>query len=642
MDMVNNVYGLNFDLREIKEDMTVSTYIDSIEKYTKSIDDKQKGFAEVVARNLFTKANKINVYSARCGMGKSVIIRAFLKNLIKTCNCWGEFKYSNLDLDGLGAILVTDTIERLEEVENDNDLKKYCYLMKWDKKDIATEERVEFDKQIKEQSKYPILLMTTQKYFRMTDAERKAIYKWNYKGNQAKRQIVIFDERPILTSTTIVNEEYLSKISIALDYVEECEEKEYLIEKFNSIRDELSKLRSDYTENSVTWIKKSRQYLLNEKADKKFFNILEKYVSIEVLEKCKKLKEIYTDGALWVNKKDKNSENTRNIILLKDNLDKFDKEISYHIFDATAKFDMDYIIDKDRFNFVSIDDKKEKKDINIVHIPLSTSQNSLKSAHPENIECINTWINKTFKDNEAFVATYSPKSGIYNKFAKNIKQDLGYFGNIKGSNKFKDKSKMIHIGLNRCSDVVYLYTYILIKNRQENLIDKWNDKDICSEDIKNEIENLLKMEKGYFIDEYMYYIMRSKLLVDLEQNIFRIKCRNFNNTEECKIYMICSKNDFNVGMLKRLADKVGASLKEETPIIFKDAGSINRANKVKGLDNFIKWFDNWDGDLIKASELKKICGVNNEQFKTLKKNESVKSRMAKINTPMRGYYQKIS
>ena len=42
MDMVNNVYGLNFDLREIKEEMTVRTYIDSIKKYTKSIDDKQK------------------------------------------------------------------------------------------------------------------------------------------------------------------------------------------------------------------------------------------------------------------------------------------------------------------------------------------------------------------------------------------------------------------------------------------------------------------------------------------------------------------------------------------------------------------------------------------------------------------------
>ena len=54
----------------------------------------------------------------------------------------------------------------------------------------------------------------------------------------------------------------------------------------------------------------------------------------------------------------------------------------------------------------------------------------------------------------------------------------------------------------------------------------------------------------------------------------------------------------------------------------------------------MKWFDTWNGEEIKAGKIKEICNIDNEQFKTLQKNEAVKDIIATLYSPKKGYYSK--
>ncbi len=54
----------------------------------------------------------------------------------------------------------------------------------------------------------------------------------------------------------------------------------------------------------------------------------------------------------------------------------------------------------------------------------------------------------------------------------------------------------------------------------------------------------------------------------------------------------------------------------------------------------MNWVNQWDGNMIKSSELKNICKVNDEQFKTLKKNRVIKDKLATFTIPKKGYYCK--
>jgi len=52
----------------------------------------------------------------------------------------------------------------------------------------------------------------------------------------------------------------------------------------------------------------------------------------------------------------------------------------------------------------------------------------------------------------------------------------------------------------------------------------------------------------------------------------------------------------------------------------------SRINKVKGYNEFMNWYTNWDGSIIKAREIKVISGINTEdQWKTLRNNKIIQS-----------------
>ena len=216
-------------------DKIVKQYKEKITKYNGAVEDKQVKFAETLTNMVLdkNKTDKVEVVIARCGMGKSVIVNTILDNLVNRAG-FGEAKDK---FTGKGAILITDSLERLEGVNKQ--LKNFCYLMKNDLDIPEIENRMNFQQKIKEQFKYPILLITTQRYFSMSKEERDFMYTWS----KGERNIAFIDEKPILTNEIIVDEKFLSEIKIALHECYEGKEKQYLLDTFTKIYNDLDYIR---------------------------------------------------------------------------------------------------------------------------------------------------------------------------------------------------------------------------------------------------------------------------------------------------------------------------------------------------------------------------------------------------------------
>lgn len=619
---------MNNSIKEFKINRTVRKYKETIP----NVHEKQVKFAEDLTKIVYNDDNfeKVNIYPARCGMGKSVIIKALLDNLVNKYTFIGKVKREDI-LEPYGAIVITDNIDRLKEIKDSKGLQDRCYLFQGvSEEELETNCVKEFKEKVQEQFKYPILLISTQKYFKMSKEERDFMYKWA-KGT---RKVAFVDEKPILTNEDIVDQKFLSEISIALDNCLEGDDKIYLLDTFGKIYADLDYIRKEYSSKYDTmWIKKSKETLLiNTDADKKFFKILENNVSRYIFEKVKILQRIYSEGCLFVNKKDKDQDNTRQFIILNDNSDKFDTDkCKYHILDATAYFDIDYTIDKELFEYIKIDDKKEKSDINIHHIPFSASQKTFKRK-TQAIEATCKWINNTCGD-DVFVSTYGKKKGLFQKFEKQLDtKDVAYYGAIKGKNIWNNKSTMVHVGFNRQSDIVYLLTYLYI-NMKVAKKHKFNWNEESEEKIKEMIDTLLKVhsegsQKGMFEDILMSYIMRSKIVVDAEQNIMRIKCRHFANEDICNVFIIAGKT--YTSYVTRLCERLNAKYMfyDTLPIEFEEYKLENRKSNVEGkketnpqiLKKCLEKIEK--GTIIKMKDIIELSGLNRDQIKECKKSNT--------------------
>lgn len=605
------------DLKEFKIKGAVEEYKNSIP----NISEKQVEFAKGLAKKIFNLEmdEKIEVNYNRCGMGKSTIIKAILNQLVNNYYfpCEDVSRSEQYDTFGYGAIVITDRLERLEEIDSykinkNQGLYDRCYFMKYDKEDEEQQYknyRKEFDEQLSEQYRYPIVLLSTQKYFKMKPSERNMLYKWA----KGERKILICDEKPPIISTEVIDERYLSNIRTELEELPKCEEKMEIIEYWNSFYNYLSNLRDTYTEYDINWIcGTDSDCLISPATDKKFFKMLEELASTKLYDSIVKLKEINKKGCLFISNSDKEQDNSRKFILINDNTDKFDTDkCKSIILDATAYYDIDYTI-SDKYNIFKFDDSKES-DINLHYIKVTTSQKRLKDdiKHVENIA---KYIN-ALGDN-LFVATYGKKSGLFQKFSSLINSnEIAYFGDIKGKNNWNNYSDMAHIGLNRKSNDVYLATYIALTKVDE----KWNKiQDV--DKIHTHITSLLETKKGVFTLEKMRMIMESDLVVDTVQNIMRIKCRHFYNTDICNVFLLCSSSYSAV--VEKIRTVIGANIKEYIPDIFAEAKEQSFTKKDGTKTNnqkFKEWFDSWDGSKVEVREVKSALDIKDKAWEKLKK-----------------------
>ena len=259
--------------------------------------------------------------------------------------------------------------------------------------------------------------------------------------------------------------------------------------------------------------------------------------------------------------------------------------------------------------------------INVVN--LNTSKDKLTQSKEKADPLIKTIIEYIKSQPEHIDTVFTYKS-ISDKFMKDFKY-VNWFGNIKGSNQYREETNICQVGLNRYPDLVYML-YV-------NSIGQINDAELC----------LINRIYG---KETIDSVRCRMILADIEQNLYRCKIRNRDNSEKCTYTLICNVEEHNklfdlysplLQMIKTRYEPLGATINYiETPAQFILLKSKERKAKNK---TTVQKFEEWYGRqpknrTFKRADLISECNLTVSQFKDLKRTNILNN----LSTDKQGLY----
>lgn len=633
-------------------------------------DEKQLQFFkdafEIIISNRDT--SKVTCFSPRCGIGKSTFIHTFMH-----C-CIGDFFFMGRH-EPQGLVVVTDSIKRLEELSNSNknraDVEK-CWgevLEGWgvlenhykefEKNVIVLRSDEPFKEQLIKQHYRPIVLLSTQRYFMLAESTREQLFSFTYNGKPMKRDIVIFDECPQFSETVIINSVNLTKIESALyeGLSDEVKDKEFVIREFKAFKDRLldqmdEKEKISKDSNVTIYWKDERYSSITPNDDLLFKVIVENMESLSkqyngIWKDMLCLKKIAQEGAIFNSVKKKHGNYERCFMMVLDNREYFylGKDKKFFVFDATADIDPRY--DLDYVEVLSGEKYNKPLNMRITNVKMSTSKNVLCKGTKTSIATTNAIIkylkqqlkHGIGKQREILVVVYSD---LLRRFQKDFKS-IGYFGNLKGFNDFKDLYRMAHVGMNRFPNMAYFFIYCG-----------------CHMEVYRELSNMTEEESLQFFDlisknhqkQYEYIIttiMLRCMLADFEQNIFRLAIRNYANTENVHIWTFYNTDD---ALYKELSSMIEDRYKpygtvfeyEDTPEELKIEKVKDRkppnGKKMTNVQKIISWREQLQqGTEYKIQTLLKETGLTDRQFQKAKNNEVLARILECDKTSKKGYYK---
>lgn len=530
----------------------------------------------------------IDVFPLVCGIGKSTYIK---HRLFKALN-------TNERL-----IIVTDRVDRLDDYLSDDILKQYI-LKKRDKLTALNAKNAKTE--LKTLHLKNIVLMTTQRYFNFTLKELQALAK--------SRPIIIFDEQPYFTESRVVNIKTFNDIDSALhsciDNLENQEDKSWLITQWEQLRLKYQEIIKGYeaqnTEGKLELWHSDKDGTVTDNDDK-FLKLIDKYkaelqkYNIDIYKNILTIYQIVTEGATFTSEKKAakvNDEQYNNYFtLLIDNADKLTKTgAKIYVLDGTSDISPDY-----RQPYVNIIDCKEflpsleHLTINIVNI--STSKNRFRKPDKEKyIEAIADYIEVL--QNDGIIFTYKELKPLFDKYFSNV----DYFGNIRGTNKYREYTNFVQVGLNRYPNLIYQNLAYF------NKLSKYTND-----------AYIVKSLKG--IERLRNDTMYNNLLTDIEQNLYRSKIRNHNNKDNVTYTILFNTTTYSelVKLIKQRYCKVGATVNLfNTPdniALFK----IENRQQNTQAKQILDWLSAQPkGRVFKTRDMLQEIGFTQKQFNNIK------------------------
>lgn len=570
-----------------------------------------------------TDTNTIDVFSIPCGIGKSQYIK---------------YKISDCLNDGTGLIVVTDSIDRLNNYVNDDDAGLTQFVQRNKSKiSILTSDTITAE--LKTISYKPVVLLTTQRYFQLTREEIIALTVYN----KSKREKIIFDEKPYISELLRINIATVDKIDIALnqqlDNTVNPDDKQWLVTQWQDFIIRFKALIKEYEELNTNyqlsfWHDKSKLTYISDDDDR-FHSLIEKYrqhlnaMDCTTVKHIQAIEQIIGNGARFISfKKCKATDNGEEINIydnffqvLYENHDKLiNVNAKVFVLDGTADLMPDYDV-----YFVNKVDCTQFKRIypnltiqcidmpNVAKSKLSSKQGkdilklikSYTDSLPETPQCV-----FSFKTIEQELSAYYP--------------EVNHFGNIKGFNKYNQLTNILQIGVLRYPDDAYIdiagYTAL---TQQSNIILK------------------VFTQKGF--EKLRHSIMCRYIAADIEQNLFRSKIRNIDCKEPVTYSIMMNCNDQS-DVISILADRFPRAKIEviATPTIFLKAKNQQRKNKKMSVSQIIiDWLANQQkGTVFKINDMYAALQISRKQFSKAKENNKSLSKIFQnMQIEKRGYYR---
>lgn len=560
-----------------------------------------------------TANNTVTVFPLPCGTGKSEYIRYLISDAL---------------IKGYGLIVITDEIDRLDGYTKSTNEELQTYLEK-NQDRIALLKSETISAEIKTVHKKPIILMSTQRYFSLDLPELKSFTN--------SRKKIVFDEKPYIFEIEKITINKLNMVDTVLkevlDDTVNQSEKETLIECWSSIS---SKLQNELKNNEKLNDSYKRELFF--KLDGNvytniFYKNINNYKSIikkfnpDAIKTIEAVKQLLTEGIITSQKmKYKTSGNKYDnyFTVLKNNIDKLTAvDAKVYILDGTADVSPEYKLSK--INIIDCSEfKRDLSNLTINIVDVNTSKERLTKAGSKTENLIKTLISyiHSLPQNIDTIFTYK---AISSKFVNEFK-NINWFGNIKGTNQYRNINHICQVGLNRYSDL----TYVLYANA----IGQFNDE---NKELINRISDLETIDN----------IRCNLILADLEQNIYRSKIRNTNNKEKCVYTLICNFNEQNnliedykplIEIIKSRYENLGATVNLiDTPTEFKILKIKERNTKNKSsVQKFIDWLNfQPKGKVFKRADLMTELKISKSQFKDIKDSGVLNA----LKTSKQGIYQ---
>lgn len=652
-----------------KSELTWEDFATYLPQY--NFDEKQMEFFKDTFETIISNrdTSKVTCFSQRCGIGKSTFIHTFMHCCIGNCTYNGRNKPQ-------GLVVITDSIKRLEELSNSNkdriEADKYWgeifeewgvdnHYKEFENNVIVLKSDEPFKEQLINQHYRPIVLLSTQRYFMLSDKVREQLFSFTYRGKPMKRDIVIFDESPSFSEIVTIDSNNLTRIEAALynGLSNEVQDKEFVIREYKAFKDRLldqmdekEKLRKD---SNVIIYWKDERYSSITPNDELLFKVISD--NIEPLTKeyncilkdmlC--LQEIAQHGAIFKSVKKKYGKYERSFVVVVDNRNCFylNGDTKFFVFDATAdidpRYDLDYVelIKGEKYNI--------PLKLMITNVKITTSKNVLcrgkKSQAVINIiikYLKEQLIEEKEKWSNILIVVYSE---LLRTFRKEFKQ-VGYFGNLKGFNDFKDLYRMAHVGMNRFPNMAYFFIYCGCH------MEEYRNLQFMKEKESLQFFDSIDKNKNKEYENIITQIMLRCMLADFEQNIFRLAIRNYKNTQNVHIWTFYNVEDkvYNVlsEMLEDRYKPYGAVFEyEDTPEELKIEQIKKRkppkGKKITNAQKIINYCEKKKkGTIFKVNELLLETGLSNDSFKEVRKtNRTIKKMFDDMKTSKRGYYKVI-
>jgi len=603
------------------------------------------------------KRDEITVLPLMCGSGKSTAISYMIKKTIEEA-----------DDTGNGLLVVTDRNDRMADYMEPHDDVLRSYLTEHQNEVvIMTHENIEEA----HAKKYfaPVLMMTTQRYFRLSIEEINHFLQWE----KGVRPLVLFDEIPELKTIVELDGRKLAECDEAL---------QASFQKNNYLSLEVQKTIEHYRkfiyelDNSDKCNQRDKLYCFwswcNENELANFKGIFD--VSFEEISKNKNTinsfgggesyEDVYTrikairmmenEKALFSHKLNIKKELfTDKLCMILDNYSLV-KNINAKaiILDGTADLSPEYSIDSYK-TFDSMDHRRPLNKLTIKIIDMPTAKYRLGDSKYRKIllDCVKLyWEEKIapFVDSCEQWAIFS-----YKRFQKDLEREfdkgrIEHFGNIKGKNDFGKAKHIMQIGLNRFPDEIYYLFYLAhhpemtaqfenanyaynffdvnladyyegaatIDGKEINrtdfapditqTIEELDDERIIAQSIK--IEEQMKEYTGQTRE-----IMNNMLLAEIEQNLFRGIIRNSDSEEEFTFHLFINKNAYGdlINLMQKRYGELGANIVDESIPI---RTVVDKIMKRKGETNpkkMIDWHDRElkDGQEYTSAMIREVLGM---------------------------------
>ena len=592
-----------------------------------------------------TDTRTVDLIPAPCGIGKSYSMTVMIAETLKSFN-------------GGGILLVTDEIQRMHNYvdvgEHDGYLADYIQrnrsrILIYEAANAKTDRDRLFDT--------PIIIMSTQRFFSLG---REAVI--DLVATYIPKRHIFIDERAPLSETIKINLGVFNDIDTALDarLDNTSENKDWLRAQWGNLRDRYDAYMRTYEQAHTDyelqqWHTDDDQHATTD--DARFLRLVNetyasklRYADNEIIKKIKAIFQLVHDGGLIISRLKPNAKSNEEystfFLVTLDHSDLLlDVGSKTVILDGTGNVDAVY--DLWYINHVPCDAfARDLSKLTINLVDVNTSRNAIART-PETNKRMKALIDyvKLFPKVDA-VFTYGNNKQGQKKENETVEKQFqeaglttGHFGGLKGTNRYREFTDFVQIGLNRIPDEFYLAQALYNVKHRYPPDREW----AVSVNVRGHAKR----------------IMLRSILTDLEQNIFRGCIRNADNEKQQTYTVVFSckpkidkdgidRNELSelTNMIKERYEPMGATVNVlDTPSIFEKLKTEERKTSdghktaAQKLTEYLDAREKRPDIPFKTADMLKELKITRDLFKSvLRKNRHIKKRLDGIKTDVQGWY----